>query len=323
MLFRLLILVPLLAALAHAQDQSPVEPRSLPAPDQVVEPVTPSVRKIDGTRFQIGEVVFDQKSREIRFPARINMVEGLLEFLIVHEKGKVHESLLATTVSPTHLNLAFTLLRYSPPKNSIFCPTKTARCSTEFPDVPADVKAAARVRIDVEWNDGGKTRRVPANEWIQHAVKTTAMPAGPWVYGGSGFSKASSARKSSGDIVAIFCRWPHSSTTPARTTTATNRLGNPMRYESIRRKSASRSPAATPGSRPSRNPTATGTTAGCPPSPRSPSTPPCAIRISTARPRFPNSSKRASPGCSPSRRRTAASTTAASRFTTPPPPSPP
>jgi hypothetical protein len=202
--FRLLILVPILAALAHAQDQSPVEPRSLPAPDQAVEPVKPSVRKIDASRYQIGEVVFDQKTREIRFPARINMVEGLLEFLIVHEKGKVHESLLATTVSPTHLNLAFTLLRYSPSKELYLLPDENGKVPTEFPDVPADVKAAARVRIDVEWSDGGETRRIPANEWIQHAVKTTAMPAGPWVYGGSDFFEGVFSAEASGDVVAIY-----------------------------------------------------------------------------------------------------------------------
>ncbi len=204
MRFPLLIIVPALTALAHAQDQSPVEPNSLPAPDQVVQPVTPSVKKIDATRYQIGEVVFDQKTREIRFPAQVNMTEGLLEFLIVHQNGKVHESLLATAVSPTHLNLAFTLLRYSPSKEFYLLPDENGKIPTEYPDVPADVKAAARVKIDVEWSDGGEIRRVPVNEWIQHAVKTTAMPAGPWVYGGSDFFEGAFVAETSGDVAAIF-----------------------------------------------------------------------------------------------------------------------
>ncbi|MGL4399329.1 MAG: YdjY domain-containing protein [Luteolibacter sp.] len=204
MRFRLLILVPALAAFAHAQDQSPVEPKSLPAPDQVVEPVTPSVKKIDATRYQVGDVVFDQKTREIRFPTLVNMTEGLLEFLIVHEKGKVHESLLTTAVSPTHLNLAFTLLRYSPSKELYLLPDENGKVPTEYPHVPAEVKAAARVVIDVEWSDGGETRRIPINEWIQHAVKTTSMLAGPWVYGGSDFSEGIFLAETSGDVAAIY-----------------------------------------------------------------------------------------------------------------------
>lgn len=204
MRLHLLILVPALTVLAHAQNQSPVEPKSLPAPDQVVEPVAPMVKKLDATRYQIGEIVFDQKSREIRFPTVVNMTEGLLEFLIVHEKGKVHESLLATAVSPTHLNLAFTLLRYPTSKELYLLPDENGKIPTEYPDVPAEIKAAARVKIDVEWSESGKLRRLPVNEWIQHAVKTTAMPPGPWVYGGSDFFDGVFSAETSGDVAAIF-----------------------------------------------------------------------------------------------------------------------
>lgn len=198
------ILLPVFATLALAQDQSPVEPKSLPAPDQAMDPVTPSVKKLDATRYQIGEVLFDQKTREIRFPTQVNMTEGLLEFLVVHQNGKVHESLLSTDVSPTQLNLAFSLLRYSPSKELYPLPNATGGTSDKYPEVPASVKAAARVTIEVEWSDGGKIRRVPVNEWIQHAVKTTAMPAGPWIYGGSDFHEGKFVAETAGDIVAIF-----------------------------------------------------------------------------------------------------------------------
>jgi hypothetical protein len=191
-------------SLASGQDRAPVEPNSLPAPDQPVEPVKPVVEKLDENRYRIGEVTFDNKSREIRFPTKINMVEGLLEYLIVHQKGKVHESLLVTDVSPTHVNLAFTLLRYPASRELYPLPNDTGGVSDKFPEVPAEVKAGARIRIDVEWNDDGKTRRLPINDWIQHAVKTTAMPPGPWVYGGSEFFDGKFVPETSGDIAAIF-----------------------------------------------------------------------------------------------------------------------
>jgi hypothetical protein len=204
MRLRPLILFPLCLSLAWAQDQSPVEPKSLPAPDQAVEPVKPSVKKLDATRYQIGEVIFDQKSREIRFPTKVNMTEGLLEFLVVHQNGKVHESLLSTEISPTHLNLAFTLLRYPESKELYPLPNEAGGASDNYPEVPPEIKAGARITIDVEWSDNGKTRRVPVNEWIQHDVKSTAMPAGPWVYGGSAFEEGKFTAETSGDIAAIF-----------------------------------------------------------------------------------------------------------------------
>lgn len=189
---------------ASSQERAVVEPKSLPAPDQKIEPVQPIIEKLDDSRLKVGDVILDRKSREIRFPASVNMDEGLLEYLIVHENGKVHEALLVTKTSPTHVNLAFTLLRYPPSRELYALPNETGGQSDKYPEVPDDVKAAARIAIDVEWIDGGKTRRMSINEWVQHAVKTTAMPAGPWVYGGSEFFDGKYSPEMSGDIVAIF-----------------------------------------------------------------------------------------------------------------------
>ncbi len=174
------------------------------AEEPVAAPVQPSVRQLDGTTFQVGEVTFDKKSREIRFPTRVNMTEGLLEFLVVHENGKIHEALLATKISPTDLNLAFTLLRYPPSRELYRVPTHTGEEPVAEPKVPAAVRAAARVAIEVEWREGERTRRVPVNEWIQHEVTASAMAAGPWVYGGSNFEGGKYMPEVTGDVAAIF-----------------------------------------------------------------------------------------------------------------------
>ncbi len=191
-------------SLLAAQDRAPVEPATLPAPDQPVAPVKPVVEKIDATHYRIGQVTFDQKSREIRFPAKINMTDGLLEYLVVHENGKVHESLLVTDISATHLNLALTLLRYPASRELYRLPNESGGISDTYPVVPEDIKAGSRIAIDVEWQEHGKTRRLPVNEWIQHTVKTTSMPAGPWVYGGSEVYDGRFVPESTGDIAAIF-----------------------------------------------------------------------------------------------------------------------
>lgn len=190
--------------LATGQDRAPVEPGALPAPDQAVEPVKPAIEKLDESRFRMGQVVFDHKSREIRFPCKVNMTEGLLEYLVVHQNGKVHESLFITETSPTHINLALTLLRYRPSRELYPLPNETGGLSGDFPVVPDDIKASARIQIDVEWTEEGEAKRLPVNDWIQHAVKNTAMPQGPWVYGGSEFYDGKFVPETSGDIAAIF-----------------------------------------------------------------------------------------------------------------------
>lgn len=188
----------------HAQDRAPVEPSSLPAPDQPMAAVEPVIRKLDQSRIQIGGVTLDKRTREIRFPAEVNMTEGLLEFIIVQTKGKVHESLLATDISPTHLNLAFMLLRYkaSPELYPIF--EELGVNSGKFPEVDAATRAGARITIEVEWEQDGKKRRLPVNDLVQHAVKAQAIPAGPWVYGGSAVHDGKYSAEVTGDIAAIF-----------------------------------------------------------------------------------------------------------------------
>lgn len=199
---RFLVSVFAIVAVATAQEPPPADaPVATPA---AAEPVKPSVKQLDGDRFQVGEVTFDKKTREIRFPAKVNMTEGQLEYLVVHENGKVHESLLSTTISPTHLNLAFTLLRYPPSRELYTVSENDQPTPATAQEVPAEVKNGARIMIDVEWTADGKKNRKPVNEWIQHAVKEVAMPAGPWVYGGSSFGEGKYFPETTGDVAAIF-----------------------------------------------------------------------------------------------------------------------
>jgi hypothetical protein len=176
----------------------------LSAEDVPKEMVKPSVSQLDETRFQIGKITFDRKSREIRFPATVNMTQGQLEYLIVHENGKVHESLLVTTISPLNLNLAFTLLKYPASRELYSVETSEGGRAVKAPEISEEVRAGARVGIDVEWTEGGKQHRLSINEWVQHAVTTKSMAAGPWVYGASESFEGKYIPETSGDIAAIF-----------------------------------------------------------------------------------------------------------------------
>ena len=164
----------------------------------------PTVEKIDDKRYRIGKIEFDSATREIRIPVVVNMAAGLIEFLLVHEKGKIHEALFTTDVSPSDLNLAITLLRYKPSRELYALPNETGGLSGNFPEVPEDIRAAARMSIEAEWNKDGKTERIAVNEWIQHATTEAAMTSTHWVYGGSQIDHGRFSAETTGDIAAIF-----------------------------------------------------------------------------------------------------------------------
>lgn len=145
----------------------------------------PSIEQIDATHFKIGKIRFNSKTREIEFQTTVNMDEGLLEFLLVHENGKIHESLLYTDISATNLNIALTLLHYKPTHGET-------------------LEKASRLQISLKWKEGDKERTATANELIQHSVKASAMPAGPWKYFGSAVSSGKYLPQITGDLIAIY-----------------------------------------------------------------------------------------------------------------------
>ncbi len=202
MIRRLAILVAAASTLALAQNDPPAATQSATPP---AESAKSPVEKLDESHYRIGGITLDQRSREIRVPTKVNRAaERALEYLLVMPQGKTHEALLVTETSPTHLNLAFTLLRYLASPELFYQVDAHGSMTENHPSVAASVKAGARIDIDVEWDDHGRRRRIPVNEWIQQTVKTTAMAAGPWLYTGSEIHDGQYVPEMSGDVAAVM-----------------------------------------------------------------------------------------------------------------------
>lgn len=167
-------------------------------------PANPKIEQIDQNRYRIGDVTLDKKTREIRFPAIVNMKEGILEFLVVHEHGAVHESLFRTHVSPTHINVALTLLHYKASKEFYRIPKEDGIPSDKYYEVSEETKLAARLAIYVEIEKDGVSKRLPVSDWVRHETTAKVMPSTHWVYGGSDFYKGNFIPEGSGEIAAIF-----------------------------------------------------------------------------------------------------------------------
>ena len=89
-----------LGLLAQATNNAP--PDAAPAAPQLRE-VAPGILEYHGVRL-------DKKNRRISFDATVNQHVGLIEYLLVNEKGKVHESLFATKAMPHDIHLALLLI---------------------------------------------------------------------------------------------------------------------------------------------------------------------------------------------------------------------
>jgi hypothetical protein len=133
----------------------------------------PEVQKLEDGRLKIGMVLVDPVKREISFPAKINQRLGLVEYALVTNKGKVHESVLVTQVRPIEIHLAALLLKLAPPNGS-----------TE----------PGRIAVEVEWEIDRAVMREPLEKLIVHAKdagKTrvgSALRREAWHYVGSAFS---------------------------------------------------------------------------------------------------------------------------------------
>lgn len=169
-------------------------------------PGRPPIEKLDDGRIKFGEILLDPADRSIRFPAEVNQTEGLLEFILVHVDGKTHESLLATRVSPTHLNLAFKLLDYQASPELYYRIHEDGSLTNELHEATPEQKRSARIQVYVQTGEPPRRRTHLAAELIRHAVTEKPMTQEPWVYGGSFFDRGVFAAERSGDLIAIFLR---------------------------------------------------------------------------------------------------------------------
>ena len=141
--------------------------------------------------LEIGAIRLDKNASTVTFPAKVNMVDGLLEYILVTSKGPTHESVLATDVSPQNVHMAMLLLgakgmsigKDAPPPERI-----DAEYLAKAPKLEGD-----RIFLTCKWKDAaGKEQTAPIERWLvrREAVakkkpREITAEDGPWIYTGS------------------------------------------------------------------------------------------------------------------------------------------
>lgn len=180
-------------------------PDDRPAKKKDTTPVDPAkaIQKIDGDRFKCGLIEFNQKTREIRIPSRIAIREGPLEYVLVHETGKFHESLFTTDVRPIELNIVMLLLNWKK-SEAFFDFSEPERGGVLVKN--ANNPPVSQVEVFVEWKDkDGKTQTCRTENWMHQIEKRAKVTDGPWIYTGSLIMpNGSFFAEDSGSILALY-----------------------------------------------------------------------------------------------------------------------
>ncbi|CAN5203294.1 hypothetical protein BH23VER1_BH23VER1_16540 [soil metagenome] len=196
-----------LAAATPAQDFGADPGTGQDAPPAA--PRQPQIVQIDDDTYQIGTIEFNKKTRQIEFPAVLNMRRDLLEFAIVNQNGKTHESLLATPVSPFDLNVALLLLGYKPTA-TVLDPAIPEDRRPASPD-PPEVVEAAQVGCLLSWErpedapENAPPARAPITRWLRNRKANAPVTPGPFLYTGSRIVEGGAfAAELEGSIVALY-----------------------------------------------------------------------------------------------------------------------
>jgi len=138
-------------------------------------PDASALKKLEPGVFDLRGITLNSARQTVSFAAAVNMTSNLVEYVVVCDDGKTHESLLKTSIEPRDLHVAMLLIgaKGSPPQ--------TATEADQQKVLQGD-----RIRVRIEWtNKNGKTERVRAEELIRNDQTKRPMKPGDWVYNGS------------------------------------------------------------------------------------------------------------------------------------------
>lgn len=136
----------------------------------------PAVEKLSATTYRIGRLHVDTARREVVVPGTVNEV-STLEFVANTRNGaKAYESAFTLDTGAISFNAALLLVGLDP--------SRSKPSMMQFDPNPPQ---GDPVEIEVEWQAGGKSRRVKVDELLYDQRSKKTLPPGPWVYTGSTF----------------------------------------------------------------------------------------------------------------------------------------
>ncbi len=167
---------------------------------KLLKPISPGVYDLNGIQITAA-------TRELRIPCNILHQKLPIEYALVHEAGeKVHETILQTAVKPIQVQLALLLANYQPATLGILekLDPKAERPYQDKDSEPP-TPGANRLAIHCEWQDGGKTKRVPLSDFIQNIdQRQTPSDLDTWIFNGSLIDQDGFNAEITGNIISTY-----------------------------------------------------------------------------------------------------------------------
>jgi hypothetical protein len=135
--------------------------------------------------LKFGAVTIEPATRSISFPAQVNQRIGQVEYLLVHETGKVHESIFRTSVTAQEIHAA-ALLFSEKATNSAWNPKLKVKT------------------IEASWTDDARKKNYNAAELILDKKNHRALKQTKWAYRGSRLIDGVFLAQRDGSLIAIM-----------------------------------------------------------------------------------------------------------------------
>jgi hypothetical protein len=171
---------------------APVQPREKVEAEENKQREAMRVVPEGENRYRIGQITFDRARREVTIPATVNMDSGVVEYALVAETGKLHESLFSTKANPREIHLACLLLGLP----------------AEADSTPDD--AGCDVKVNVSWDTNGPTvlhelaNLVVTSETPDAPADAKSLAGGPWRYVSSKVGPGGFAAAAEGSIISLI-----------------------------------------------------------------------------------------------------------------------
>lgn len=160
-----------------------------PTEEKPFTPFKPVMEEIAPGKLRVGTMIIDKHERSVTFPGKVNMVDGVLEYLIVGPQGSTHEALIVTDVDPKMLN--FSLLLLGVKGAGMSAPGAKSAPPGQIDDEylkNAPVLKGDAIGILIKWKDlSGAESTTRVENWILNHETEKPMSEAPWTYTGSMF----------------------------------------------------------------------------------------------------------------------------------------
>lgn len=154
----------------------------------------PKIKKLENGCYEFDGVTIDKQNLLIKFKMISNQRSGLIEYGIVHENGKIHESLFTTKIRPEIIHASLLLLK-AQAVDDYFLTESNA--SQDF--------SSGCVDVDVTWESNQTVKNVNLRElYYNHNAKSNSPGKPVFLFTGSRIIETVFMAEHTGSIIGVY-----------------------------------------------------------------------------------------------------------------------